>query len=126
MRRVARSARPFGTGQGAPASFLIAFLLLLGLLASCSSEPIGGDGAIMDVDADSAIVHGAAAHARTSPEGKPYQYRAVCLEASRHPQPVYLLSKWVEDESVAWDLGSYHGSHKAKGHHWVIQRRVQH
>ena len=101
-----------------------ALLLALGVLAGCGSAALGDDGAIVDVDADSSIVHGAAAEATTSPDGKPYQFRAVCLEASKHPQPVFVLSKWVEDRAVAWDLGNYHGAHKSKGHHWVIQRRV--
>ena len=109
------------------ASPSLAALLLSGLvlLAGCSSEPLGEDGAIVDVDADSSIVHGAAAQAHAAPDGRPYQYRAVCLEASRHPQAVFVLSKWVDEQPVAWDLGNYHGDHKAKGHHWVIQRRVK-
>ena len=60
----------------------------------------------------------------TSPDGKPYQYRAVCLESSKHPDAVFVLSKWADDRATVWDLGNYHGSHKAKGHRWVIQRRV--
>ena len=99
------------------------------MLAGCergsTSSSASGDGSIVDVDADSVRVTGAAADASTAPDGRPYQFRAVCLEASKHPQPVFVMSKWVEDISVVRDLGEYHGSWKAKGHHWVIQRRVK-
>jgi len=95
-------------------------------LAGCSSAPPGDDGVVVDVDADTVIVRGTAADATTAPDGKPYEFRAVCLEASKHPHAPYVISKWAEDVAVAKDLGHYHADWKAKGHHWVIQRRIKH
>jgi hypothetical protein len=105
---------------------LLAMLLGSLALAGCGSNvQMSGDGAIVDVDADSAIVTGAAAAARSAPDGRPYQYRAVCLEVGVHTVPVWVMSKWVEDVAVVQELGDYHGNFKWKGHHWVIQRRAK-
>lgn len=80
---------------------------------------------MVDIDADTVRVEGATEEAKTAPDGRPYQFRAVCL-SDRHPKPAYVLSKWVEDLSVVRDLGQYHGNHKAKGHEWRIERRSRH
>ena len=115
-----------GTGRErcARAFLCVAAATLIGCSRS-SSQAMGTDGAIVDVDADTVVVTGAAAGAKAAPDGRPYEYRAVCLEASQHPQPVFVMSRWVEDVKVPLDLGEYHGSWKAKGHHWVVQRRVR-
>lgn len=104
---------------------LVLFMMTVAVaLPGCATAPPSDDGAIVDVDADSVIVHGAAASATTAPDGRQYQFRAVCLEA-RHQTTPFVMSKWTEDVKVAQDLGHYHADWKAKGHHWVIQRRVK-
>lgn len=111
--------------------FVAPILGLLSLLAvaaaglSGCSTPEREDGYIVDVDADTVRIHGAAQDATTAPDGKKYQFRAVCME-SRHPGRMLVLSKWVDDLSVVRDLGQYHGDHKAKGHRWRIERRIEH
>ena len=112
------------------ASWLVLVVVLfgIGVLAGCASAPqtMSADGAIMDMDADSAVVAGTAAEAKVAPDGKPYEYRAVCLETSQHSGQAHVMSKWSEDRDVAQKLGDYHGNFKEKGHHWVIERRVKH
>ncbi len=105
--------------------FVLLACLVLGVLPGCSSIAPTEDGAIMDLDADSAIVRGSAAEARTAADGRSYQYRAVCLEASEHDGNPQVMSKWMDDPQVARELGDYHGNFKEKGHHWVIERRVR-
>ncbi len=112
--------------RGSLPCVLLSFLLL-GVFAGCSSgPPKTEDGAIMDLDVDSAIVHGSAAEARTAADGRSYQYRAVCFELSAHDGNPLVMSKWMDDPQVARELGDYHGNFKEKGHHWVIERRVKH
>ena len=94
-------------------------------LAGCSTTPPGDDGVVVDVQADSMIIRGAAAEAKAASDGRPYEFRAVCMEATKHPQSPFVISKWGEDIAVARDLGHYHADWKAKGHHWVIQRRIK-
>ena len=79
------------------------------------------DGYVVDVDADTVRVEGAT-DPRTAPDGRPYQFRAVCLSAM-HGGPVHVLSKWADDPNVARDLGKYHSDFKEKGHEWRIERR---
>ncbi len=106
-------------------SHVLLVVLAAAILAGCASVPPDSDGAIMDLDADSATVSGPTADARTNPEGKPYQYRAVCLEASQHDGNAHVMSKWMDDPEEARKLGDYHGNFKEKGHHWVIERRAK-
>lgn len=129
MTSMGRRDRPHGTPgrrlairRSLPLVLLVT--ILAGSLPGCATAPPSDDGAIVDVDADSVIVHGAAASATTAPDGRQYQFRAVCLEA-RHQTTPFVMSKWTEDIKVAQDLGHYHADWKAKGHHWVIQRRVK-
>lgn len=98
---------------------------LAGCGGATTTSSLSHDGIVIDVDADSVMVTGKAAEEHTAPDGRLYQYRAVCLESSKHPQPIFVMSKWVDDITVTRDLGEYHGSWKAKGHHWVIQRRIK-
>ena len=108
---------------------LLLGLALLGLFVfgvpGCAGPARSNDGAILDIEADSAMVSGAAADATTSPDGRPYQFRAVCMEAAMHDGRVAVLSKWMEDPVAARELGTYHGEFKWKGHHYVIERRVK-
>lgn len=80
---------------------------------------------MVDMDADSAVVTGRAAEARTAPDGRVYQYRAVCLEREAHAGNPLVMSKWMEDHAAAYELGNYHGSFKWKGHRWIIERRAK-
>ena len=99
-------------------------VLAAAALSGCKvTIPHEQDGYMVDIDADTVRVEEAAKEARTAPDGRPYQFRAVCL-ADEHPGPAHVLSKWVEDPSVARELGQYHGEFKAKGHEWRIERRV--
>ncbi len=118
QERAARPALPFSL-------LLWTGLFLAGCGNNTSTSSVTHDGIIVDVDADSVTVTGADAKATNASDGRPYQYRAVCLEATKHPQPIFVMSKWVDDITVTRDLGEYHGSWKAKGHHWVIQRRIK-
>ncbi len=100
--------------------------LALGLVASgCATSTPGDDGVVLDVDADSVAVRGLAADARTAPDGRPFEFRAVCMQAAEHDGRPYVLSKWLEDPAVPREMGHYHGDFKVKGHHWVLERRFK-
>jgi hypothetical protein len=138
-RRAAGSAPEGGRGgplaraalPGRSVAALLGLLSLLSLLAvaagglSGCAKPQREDGYVVDIDADSVRVPAAAEDATTAPDGRKYQFRAVCTEA-RHPGGMLVLSKWVDDLAVVRDLGQYHGDHKAKGHRWRIERRIEH
>jgi hypothetical protein len=105
--------------------FALVLLLGAGALMGCARSTPGDDGAVVDVDADSAIVRGAAAELRATGDGRAYEYRAVCMQAAEHDNRPYVLSKWLEDPGVPREMGHYHGDFKVKGHHWVLERRVK-
>lgn len=109
-------------GRAARTLALLLLLAILGL-AGCVKAPRDGS-FVLDVEADSVRVDGAAAEARTSPDGRVYQFRAVCTEPN-HPDGKLVLSKWVDDPEVARELGQYHGDWKAKGHLWHLERRTE-
>jgi len=91
----------------------------------CGAPAMGDDGVVVDIAADSAIVRGAAADASTAPDGRDYQFRAVCMEAALHDGRPAVMSKWMDDPAAARELGNYHGEFKWKGHHWVLERRIK-
>jgi hypothetical protein len=104
---------------------LLSLLAFAVCLAGCAA-PRREDSYVLDVEADSVRIDGPAANATTAPDGRRYQFRAVCTESVRHAGAGQVLSKWVDDIAVARELGQYHGNFKAKGHRWHIERRIQH
>jgi hypothetical protein len=77
----------------------------------------------MDMATGAHIDPGSSEDVKVAPDGRPYQFRAVCTEKEKHQGKEHILSKWTEDEAAVRDLGQYHSDWKAKGHQWVVQRR---
>lgn len=118
LSRVALSGRSVASLLGLLSLLTVAAAGFIGC-----ARPEREDGYVVDVEADSVRIHGAAQDATTAPDGRKYEFRAVCIE-SKHPGGMIVLSKWVDDLTVVRDLGQYHGDHKAKGHRWRIERRI--
>ena len=60
-----------------------------------------------------------------NPEGKQYQYRAVCIEKEAHAGNEQVLSTWLDRRDEAESFAKYHGDFKNKGHRWRIEERVK-
>lgn len=98
-------------------------MVCAGLIAGCHATRSPEDGPIVDVATGARIQPGAAEDVKTAPDGKPYEFRAVCLEKERHAGREHVLSKWTEDQAAVRDLGQYHGNFKDKGHRWRLEER---
>ena len=96
------------------------FVLMVGVFIGCTATD-KKDASTVTKEATKSSLQTSAAN----PEGKQYQYRAVCIEKEAHGGNEQVLSTWLDSRNEANKLAQYHGDFKEKGHRWRIDERVK-
>lgn len=98
-------------------------VVMLHLVHGCTAMPHDGTAVSDEATTPPPLID--AAHGELTPDGTPYQYRAVCMEKEAHGGTEYVLTRWLDSKDKAAGYGAYHGEFKYNGHRWRIEQRIR-